>query len=67
MGKELPDIERLVLDAYKEGFRAGIAEGRAYDNDTSSPREAPRHVIEMSYEVSASKTVAILVADKYEL
>ena len=63
---ELPNIEQLVFNAYAEGFREGIVEGRR-QCDESMIREAPRHVIDQSYDASIVKSIAIQVADKYEL
>ena len=63
---ELPSIEQLVISAYSEAFRDGIVEGRRQCNETMT-REPPRHVIDQSYEASIVKSIAIQVADKYEL
>lgn len=63
---KLPDIEQLVIDAYSEAFIDGIVEGRKQRMD-SIAKEAPRHVIDQSYEASRVKSIAIQVADKYEL
>ena len=63
---ELPTIEQLVIKAYSEAFRDGIVEGRRQCNENLA-KEAPRHVIDQSYEASIVKSIAIQVADKYEL
>lgn len=66
MCQELPDIETLVFDAYAEGFRDGIVEGKRKSME-SLAREPPHHVIDQSYEASIAKPLAIQVADYYEL